>query len=170
MNEGLLILCGVIFMAYTFDFINGFHDAANSIATLVATRVLTPKQAVLWAAFFNFVGVIFFNTTVAKTIGAELISLDLMNPSLIFSALMGAISWGLLTWYFGLPTSMSQSLIGGLVGAALMKYGLSSIKWQGLIKVLLGIFVSPVLGLILGMGVVILLNWCCRRQNKSNVN
>lgn len=140
----------VILIAFVFDFINGFHDAANSIATIVTTGVLTPRQAVLWAAFFNFIAFLVFNLMVAKTIGSGLIDTNLVDAEFILSALVGAIFWNLVTWYYGLPSSSSHALIGGLAGAALAKGGLHSLKLAGFLKVAAGIFISPVLGLFFG--------------------
>lgn len=163
-------IVGILLIAYLFDFINGFHDAANSIATIVTTRVLTPRQAVVWAALFNFLGVIFFNYTVSKMIAQQLIPPALFQSDLIVAALLAAIFWGLLTWYYGLPTSLSQSLIGGLIGAAMMQHGITSIKVEGLYKVLLGVFVSPALGLIFGLGLIFLLHRCFSGMHQARVN
>ncbi|MBL7481546.1 inorganic phosphate transporter [Legionella bononiensis] len=150
MDYNTLFILFVIFIAFVFDFINGFHDAANSIATIVTTGVLTPRQAVLWAAFFNFIAFLIFNLTVAKTIGSGLIDTALVNPQFILAALIGAIFWNLVTWYYGLPSSSSHALIGGLAGAALAKGGYTSLKLAGFAKVAAGIFISPVLGLLIG--------------------
>jgi PiT family inorganic phosphate transporter len=151
MDSQTLFLFFVIFIAFVFDFINGFHDAANSIATIVTTGVLTPRQAVLWAAFFNFIAFLIFNLTVANTIGKGLIDTQLVNAAFILAALIGAIFWNLLTWYYGLPSSSSHALIGGLTGAAIAKGGFSSLKLGGFIKVGLGILFSPLLGLCIGL-------------------
>lgn len=147
--KALVILS--IFLAFVFDFINGFHDAGNSIATIVTTKVLTPRQAVLWAAFFNFSAFLVFNLSVASTIGQGLISAQLMEPHLIFSALVAAIVWNLFTWYFGLPSSSSHALIGGMAGAALTKGGWAALIPSGFIKVLIGIFVAPFVGILMGL-------------------
>ncbi|AHE68417.1 inorganic phosphate transporter [Legionella oakridgensis] len=165
----LFILC-VIFIAYLFDFINGFHDAANSIATIVTTGVLTPRQAVLWAAFFNFIAFMFFHLMVAKTIGYDLIDTHLINTSLIFSALLGAISWNLLTWYYGLPSSSSHALIGGLAGAAVALNGLAALKPAGFIKVAIGIFVSPILGFLISLLFAFILSRLLRRHSEHTLN
>lgn len=170
MSDGFILIIGVLILAYAFDFINGFHDAANSIATIVTTRVLTPREAVIWAATFNFIGVLFFNHCVAETIGNQLISVDAMSTGLIASALCAAILWGLLTWYYGLPTSLSQALIGGLIGAGLAQHGFQSVQWHGFFKVLLGIFISPLIGLTFAMGLVFILNHCFRHHDKIRVN
>ena len=150
MDHSTLMIVGIIVLAYVFDFINGFHDAGNSIATIVATGVLTPRQAVIWAAFFNFIAFAFFNLMVAKTIGKGIIDPSMITPSLIFSALMGAISWNLITWYYRLPSSSSHALIGGLAGAAIVRGGLTTLQSTGLIKVAFGIFITPLLGLLIG--------------------
>lgn len=149
-HNTLFILC-VILIAYLFDFTNGVHDAANSIATIVTTGVLTPRQAVVWAAFFNFIAFMFFNLMVAKTIGNGLIDPSIIDIKLIFSALIGAIFWNLLTWFFGLPSSSSHALIGGLAGVAVLRGGFSTLKLTGFAKVLLGMCLSPVVGLIIGL-------------------
>jgi len=147
MDNYTLFIVFVIFIAFVFDFINGFHDAANSIATIVTTGVLTPRQAVLWAAFFNFIAFLVFNLMVAKTIGSGLIDTSLVDALFILAALLGAIFWNLVTWYYGLPSSSSHALIGGLAGAAIAKGGFSTLKFAGFAKVAAGIFISPVLGL-----------------------
>lgn len=151
MDSATLFTIFVIFMAFTFDFINGFHDAANSIATIVTTKVLTPKQAVLWAAFFNFIAFLVFNLTVAKTVGNGLIDTELVDTHFILAALIGAIFWDLVTWYYGLPSSSSHALIGGLAGAAIAKGGFSALQFSGFAKVLAGIFLSPAIGLIIAL-------------------
>lgn len=156
MDNDTLFIFLIILIAFVFDFINGFHDAANSIATIVTTGVLTPRQAVIWAAFFNFIAFLVFNLMVAKTIGNGLIDPALIDHRLIFSALMGAIFWNLLTWYYGLPSSSSHALVGGLAGAAMVKAGLSGLKISGFIKVMAGIFVAPAVGLVTGF----LLTFC----------
>ena len=147
-----MILCGFIF-----DFINGFHDAANSIATIVTTGVLTPKQAVLWAAFFNFIAFAIFNLSVAETIGNGLIDPSVLDSGVIFAALCGAIVWNLITWYYGLPSSSSHALVGGLIGVASSKAGLLALKLPGLIKIFLGIVVTPLLGMLVGLLITLLL-------------
>lgn len=150
MDDQILFIIFVIFIAFVFDFINGFHDAANSIATIVTTGVLTPRQAVLWAAFFNFIAFLIFNLMVAKTIGSGLIDTNLVDAQFILAALIGAIFWNLVTWYYGLPSSSSHALIGGLAGAAIAKGGFSTLKLAGFAKVAAGIFISPTLGLLIG--------------------
>src|ERR671910_2996023 len=128
----LPLLIALILVALAFDFLNGLHDAANSIATIVSTRVLRPHYAVAWAAFFNFIAFLFFGLHVANTVGRGIISAQVVDARVIFGALMGAISWNLITWYYGIPSSSSHALIGGLVGAGVAKVGLSSIVWTGL--------------------------------------
>lgn len=137
--------------ALFFDFLNGFHDAANSIATIVSTRVLKPHWAVLWAAFFNFIAFIFFGLNVANTIGTGLIDPSVINDQVVLAALIGAIFWNIFTWYFGLPSSSSHALIGGLLGAGIAKAGFAPLKIAGITKVLLAIVISPLLGMILGL-------------------
>ncbi len=143
-------LIGVITLALIFDFVNGLHDAANSIATVVATRVLKPHWAVLWAAFFNFIAFVFFETKVASTVGKGVIDPSIVDIPLIFSALCGAILWNLTTWYWGLPSSSSHALIGGLSGAGIAKAGFATLNGPGITKICLSIVGSPLLGLILG--------------------
>src|ERR1019366_2833519 len=144
------LVIGIILVALIFDFINGFHDSANSIATVVSTRVLTPRYAVLWAAFFNFVAAFGFGVKVATTIGKGVIHSGVVDPTVIFAALIGAIAWDLFTWYSGLPTSSSHALIGGFAGAAVVKAGWESIIPSGFIKIASFIVISPVLGLGFG--------------------
>lgn len=143
------IVC-IVFMALAFDFINGFHDAANSIATIVTTRVLSPAYAVVWAAFFNFIAFAFFETKVANTLGKGLIDPSIIDPTVIFAALAGAIFWNLFTWYYGIPSSSSHALVGGMVGSAVTKSGLSPLKAAGIFKTVSAIVVSPLLGMFLG--------------------
>ncbi|CAM2731599.1 inorganic phosphate transporter [Legionella worsleiensis] len=170
MDFNTLFILFVIGMAFVFEFINGFHDAANSIATIVTTGVLTPRQAVLWAAFFNFIAFLVFNLTVAKTIGNGLIEPNLVNAPFILAALIGAIFWNLVTWYYGLPSSSSHALIGGLAGAALAKGGISSLKIAGFTKVAIGIFISPILGLLIGYFLTYLLTNLFKHQNEQRLN
>src|ERR671926_213570 len=129
---GLPLLVGLIAVALLFDFLNGLHDAANSIATIVSTRVLPARYAVLWAAFFNFIAFLFFGLHVAQTIGTGIVAANVIDPAVIFGALMGAIAWNLVTWWGGIPSSSSHALIGGLVGAGVAKAGLGAIVWGGL--------------------------------------
>src|SRR5690348_2857653 len=132
MDSQLIFIGFIVFMALAFDFINGFHDAANSIATIVSTRVLRPSQAVIWAAFFNFIAFLFFGLHVANTIGKGVIDPLIIDPMVILAALTGAIAWNLITWYYGLPSSSSHALIGGLVGAGVAKAGIHSVQGEGL--------------------------------------
>ena len=140
----------LVVVALAFDFLNGFHDSANSISTVVSTRVLSPKYAVLWAAFFNFVAAFFIGTQVAQTVGKGIIHLDIVDNLLILSALGGAIIWNIATWYYGLPSSSSHALIGGLIGAAVTKAGTGTLVWSGITKTTIFIIVSPAIGIALG--------------------
>jgi PiT family inorganic phosphate transporter len=163
-------LIGIIFIALVFDFVNGFHDAANSIATVVSTRVLTPGQAVAWAAFFNFIAAFFFGTRVANTIGKGMVDPTGITPWVILSALLGAILWDLITWWFGLPTSSSHALIGGLGGAAVVNGGWHVLLWSGFEKTVLFIFVAPLLGMFLGFIFMTVVLNIFRRQTPSTVD
>lgn len=156
MDSTLLFVIITIGIALFFDFLNGFHDAANSIAAIVSTRVLKPHWAVLWAAFFNFIAFLFFGTHVATTMGIGLVAPEAMTNIVIFSALVGAIFWNIFTWLFGLPSSSSHALIGGLLGASIAHAGLAPLKWAGIIKVIAAIVISPFLGMIMGMALMIL--------------
>ena len=151
-ETGILLIFLLVALALVFDFTNGFHDAANSIATVVATKTLTPRQAVALAAACNFIVVFFISFSVAATIGKGIVNPSAIDLYVIFGALMGAISWNIITWYFGLPTSSSHALIGGLVGAAVAKSGTSILLWEGLSKTLVFIVASPCIGFILGAG------------------
>jgi PiT family inorganic phosphate transporter len=155
----LPLLLGLIAVALLFDFLNGLHDAANSIATIVSTRVLRPQYAVGWAAFFNFIAFLFFGLHVAQTIGTGIIAPDLVDPRVIFGALMGAISWNVITWWAGIPSSSSHALIGGLVGAGVAKAGLDSIVWSGLGKTAAAIVLSPFTGFVLALVLVFIVSW-----------
>ncbi|HRT97884.1 MAG TPA: inorganic phosphate transporter [Planctomycetota bacterium] len=155
MDSTLLFVGLIVAVALAFDFINGFHDAANSIATVVSTRVLSPQQAVVWAAFFNFAAVFFVGVQVAKTVGTGIINVQIVDNFLILSALIGAIVWNLITWWLGLPSSSSHALIGGLIGAGLVKGGTEVLVWWGIIKTTLFIVISPTIGLILGFLIMI---------------
>ncbi len=160
MDPTLLILVFLVVVALAFDFLNGLHDAANSIATIVSTRVLSAKWAVLWAAFFNFIAFLFFGTSVAKMVGSGIVDPHIISDRLIFGALGGAISWNLLTWWAGIPSSSSHALIGGLVGAAIAKVGgLGAIQWAGLSKTAAGIVVSPTFGFVLALLLVLIVSW-----------
>jgi PiT family inorganic phosphate transporter len=160
----------IIFLALAFDFINGFHDAANSIATVVGTRVLSPKIAVVWAAFFNFVAAFAFGTHVARTIGKGIVDPKIVEPQLILAALVGATIWNLLTWVWGLPSSSSHALIGGLAGAAMAKAGVGSLVFAGLAKTAVFIFLSPILGMVLGFGFYLAVSWLCRGWRPDKVD
>src|SRR4051794_424319 len=140
------VLVGLIAVALIFDFLNGLHDAANSIATIVSTRVLRPQYAVAWAAFFNFIAFLFFGLHVANTLGTGIIAADIIDPRVIFGALMGAIIWNVITWLLGIPSSSSHALVGGLVGGGCAKAGLSAIVWKGLVPTTLAIVGSPLFG------------------------
>ena len=166
-----LIVAGLIAVALVFDYINGFHDAANSIATIVSTRVLSPGQAVIWAAFFNFVAAFGFGTAVAKTIGKGMIDINSVTFGVIFAGLMGAIIWDLITWYFGLPTSSSHALIGGYAGAAVARaMSFSVIEPSGWSKTLIFIVVSPIIGLVAGFGLMTATFWIFQRQTPQRVD
>jgi PiT family inorganic phosphate transporter len=158
----ILLLILTILVALTFDFLNGFHDAANSIATVVSTRVLSPKLAVAWAAFFNFVAAFLLGTAVAKTIGAGMIRIDYVTQYVVITGLLGAITWDLLTWWWGLPTSSSHALIGGYAGAAVMRSGWHVIIAEGWSKTLIFIVVAPVMGLVLALAFMIAVSWLLR--------
>jgi inorganic phosphate transporter, PiT family len=170
MGNVTFILLFLIFIALLFDLINGMHDAANSIATIVSTRVLKPFHAVLWAGFFNFaayfIGTYFgFEAKVASTVGKGLITPELVDNAVIFGALMGAISWNLITWWFGIPSSSSHALVGGIVGAGVTKAGTGAIVWSGLSKTLYAIVLSPATGFILGILMIVLVSWLFLRAN-----
>src|ERR1044071_7132883 len=160
----------LILLALAFDFMNGFHDAANSIATVVSTGVLKPWQAVLWAAFFNFVAIGLFHLGVAATVGKGIVDPSFVDNRLIFGALIGAISWNLITWYYGIPSSSSHALIGGLIGAALIKAGAAPLLWPGILKTAAFIFISPLLGLLLGALIMLGLSWICFRHSPRRVD
>jgi PiT family inorganic phosphate transporter len=166
----LLTVVALVFVALVFDFINGFHDAANSIATVVSTRVLSPGKAVLWAAFFNFVAAFTFGTAVAKTVGSGMVDVNIVTFAVIFGGLSGAIIWDLITWYYGLPTSSSHALIGGYAGAAVAKAGFAAIIPGGWTKTILFIFLSPLLGLLLGWAIMTSIFWIFRWMPPSRVD
>jgi inorganic phosphate transporter, PiT family len=167
---GLPILIGLIAIALLFDFLNGLHDAANSIATIVSTRVLRPQYAVLWAAFFNFVAFLVFGLHVAQTIGTGIIEPSIIDAHVIFAALMGAIVWNIITWALGIPSSSSHALIGGLLGAGLAKAGLSAAVWSGVSKTLLAIVLSPVVGFLLALVLVAIVSWASVRSTPFAVD
>src|SRR6266566_1903485 len=153
----------LIALALLFDFLNGFHDAANSVATVVSTRVLSPRSAVLWAAFFNLVAFMLFHLQVATTMGKGIIDPNIVNNRVIAATLLGACAWDIITWYWGLPTSSSHALIGGLVGAALVNTGVSALQWDGIGKTVLFIFLAPMIGLLLGLSAAVAVTWIFRR-------
>lgn len=156
MDSSFTLVLIVIGLALFFDFLNGFHDAANSIAAMVSTRLMKPHWAVLWAAFFNFVAFLFFGVHVATTIGVGLVDPSVINIQVILSALLGAIFWNIFTWYYGLPSSSSHALIGGLLGASIAHSGLQPLQWMGIFKVLAFIVISPLLGMVMGMALMVL--------------
>src|SRR5947199_1570516 len=153
------VVASLILVALFFDYINGFHDAANSIATVVSTRVLSPGKAVIWAAFFNFVAAFTFGTAVAKTVGSGMIDINVVSFAVILAGLLGAITWDLITWFYGLPTSSSHALIGGYAGAAVAKAGWLAIIPAGWTKTLLFIVLSPLIGMLLGLSLMTSIFW-----------
>jgi PiT family inorganic phosphate transporter len=170
MDVNLFLVASIILVALVFDYINGFHDAANSIATVVSTRVLTPGKAVVWAAFFNFVAAFGFGTAVASTVGSGMIDITVVTFAVIFSGLVGAIVWDLITWYFGLPTSSSHALIGGYAGAAVARVGLAAIVPAGWVKTLIFIVLAPLIGLTLGFLLMLSILWIFRWQAPARVD
>ena len=166
----LPLLVGLIAVALFFDFLNGLHDAANSIATIVSTRVLRPQYAVFWAAFFNFIAFLFFGLHVANTLGTGIIDADTVTPAVIFSALAGAIAWNIITWVLGIPSSSSHALIGGLVGAGVAKAGSGAIVWSGLLKTTSAIVLSPLAGFLLALALVLVVSWLLLRQTPFAVD
>ena len=165
-----LTLIFLVLLALAFDFMNGFHDAANSIATVVSTGVLKPWQAVLWAAFFNVIAIFFFHLSVAATVGKGIVDPSFVDNRLIFGALCGAIAWNLITWYYGIPSSSSHALIGGRIGAALASAGTSPLLAPGIIKTASFIIVSPLLGMLLGSLLMLAVSWVCFRQTPRRVD
>jgi PiT family inorganic phosphate transporter len=165
----LPLLIGLIAVALAFDFLNGLHDTANSIATLVSTRMLRPRYAVLWAAFFNFIAFLIFGVHVARTVGVGIVSADVIDAHVIFGALMGAIIWNLITWWAGIPSSSSHALIGGLVGAGVVKAGLSAIVWPGLVTTGAFIVLSPFFGFLLALLLILTVSWAFVRANPRTV-
>ena len=159
----LPLLIGLIVVALAFDFLNGLHDAANSIATIVSTRVLRPHYAVAWAAFFNFIAFLFFGLHVAQTIGTGIVTAAIVDPRVIFGALSGAIAWNLITWAWGIPSSSSHALVGGILGAGIAKAGFSAIVWSGLGKTLFAIVLSPAVGMLLAVVLIIVVSWIFSR-------
>jgi inorganic phosphate transporter, PiT family len=172
MDVGLAfpLLVALILVALAFDFLNGLHDAANSIATIVSTRVLRPQYAVAWAAFFNFIAFLFFGLHVAETIGRGIVDTAFVDPRVVFGALMGAISWNLITWFFGIPSSSSHALIGGLLGAGIAKGGLGVVVWSGVIKTTLAIAGSPMTGFVLALILMLVVSWIFVRSTPFAVD
>lgn len=166
----LTYVLAIILVAFIFDFINGFHDAANSIATVVGTRVLSPIAAVGMAAFFNFVALFVFGTHVAKTIGSGMIDISIVNPDVILAGLLGAITWNLVTWWYGIPSSSSHALLGGYAGAAVARAGFSAVIPAGWIKTILFIVLSPMIGLLLGLGMMTATFWIFRNARPARVD
>src|SRR6187455_1796956 len=160
----------VVTVALVFDYINGFHDAANSIATVVSTRVLSPGKAVIWAAFFNFAAAFLAGTAVAKTVGAGMIDLSVVTFAVIYAGLLGAIAWDLITWYFGLPTSSSHALFGGYAGAAVAKAGFGAVIVSGWTKTLIFIVLAPMIGLSVGLALMTAIYWLCRDTTPTRVD
>ncbi|MGC4028778.1 MAG: inorganic phosphate transporter [Steroidobacteraceae bacterium] len=169
-DAALVTLALLVLLALAFDFMNGFHDAANSIATVVSTRVLKPYQAVVWAAFFNFVAIYLFEPRVAATVGKGIIDPSFVDNVVIFGALIGAIAWNVITWYFGIPSSSSHALIGGMIGAAMAKAGFEPLLAPDIIRTTVFIFVSPALGLLIGGLIMLGISWCCFRIAPSRLD
>jgi PiT family inorganic phosphate transporter len=169
-DSELVLIFAVIIIALGFDFLNGFHDAANSIATVVSTHVLSPRAAVLLAAVCNFSAAFFVNDRVATTIGRDIVHQQYIDPYLVAFGLLGAIIWNILTWYLALPSSSSHALVGGFSGAAVAKAGWMTLKPEGLLKVLPYIIIAPLVGFVLGRGMMMLINWLCRNTTPGKVN
>ena len=169
-QTALWVVIMLVMLALAFDFMNGFHDAANSIATVVSTGVLKPGQAVLFAAFFNFVAIFIFHLSVAATVGKGIVQPGIVDTHVVFGALVGAISWNLLTWFYGIPSSSSHALIGGIVGAVIAKAGASALISSGVFRTVAFIFVSPLLGFLLGSLMMVGVAWICRRATPSKVD
>ena len=169
-QTALWVVVMLVILAVAFDFMNGFHDAANSIATVVSTGVLRPGQAVLFAATFNFVAIFVFHLSVAATVGKGIVQPGIVDTHVVFGALIGAISWNLVTWYYGIPSSSSHALIGGIVGAVMAKSGAGALVAGGILKTVAFIFVSPLLGFLLGSLMMVLVAWVCRRATPSRVD
>jgi len=170
LSQFSLTLILLVLLALAFDFMNGFHDAANSIATVVSTGVLKPWQAVLWAAFFNVLAWAVFHLSVAATVGKGIIDPSFVDSQVIFGALVGAITWNLITWYYGIPSSSSHALIGGMIGAAMIKAGPAPLLWPGILKTASFIFIAPLLGLAFGATLMLIVSWLCFRQTPKRVD
>ncbi|MBI4541719.1 MAG: inorganic phosphate transporter [Gemmatimonadetes bacterium] len=170
MDGAVVFVLAIVLVAFVFDFINGFHDSANSIATVVSTRVLPPFAAVVWAAFFNFVAAFGFGTAVAKTMGKGLIHVEFIDPQVILAGLAGAIAWDLITWYYGIPSSSSHALMGGYAGAAIAKAGIGALIPGGWIKPIAFIFLSPLVGFAFGLLMMVAVGWTFRRAHPRQVD
>lgn len=170
MQVALWVIIFLVALALVFDFMNGFHDAANSIATVVSTGVLRPGQAVIFAAFFNFIAIFIFHLSVAATVGKGIAAPGVVDVYVVFGALCGAITWNVVTWYYGIPSSSSHALIGGIVGAVLAKAGTSALITTGIVRTVAFIFVSPLLGFVLGSLMMVLVAWVCRRTAPARVD
>ncbi|MFN3885916.1 MAG: anion permease [Aquabacterium sp.] len=170
MQVALWVVVALVILALLFDFMNGFHDAANSIATVVSTGVLRPTQAVVFAAFFNFVAIFVFHLSVAATVGKGIADAGVVDVHVVFGALTGAITWNVITWYYGIPSSSSHALIGGIVGAVIAKAGAGALIATGIVRTVTFIFVSPLLGFTLGSLMMVLVAWICRRTAPSKVD
>ncbi|MBS1159995.1 MAG: Phosphate transporter [Proteobacteria bacterium] len=164
------VVVTLVVVALLFDFMNGFHDAANSIATIVSTRVLKPHQAVIWASAFNFLAYFLFELKVAGTIGKGTIDPSIVDHYVIFGALVGAIIWNIITWYYGIPSSSSHALVGGLVGAAIAKAGIGGLIQAGVLKIIAFIFIAPFLGFVIGGALMVAVSWICRNMAPRKVD
>ncbi|MEN9984056.1 MAG: hypothetical protein RJB10_267 [Pseudomonadota bacterium] len=164
------IVAMLVLLALAFDFMNGFHDAANSIATVVSTGVLKPGQAVLFAGFFNAIAIFIFGYAVAATMGKGLVDPAIVDIHVVFGALIGALTWNTITWYYGIPSSSSHALAGGIIGAAVTKAGIGAVKSSGIMKIVAFIFISPILGFVLGSLLMVAVAWICRRTAPSKVD
>jgi len=169
-NGTVAFVLAILLVAFAFDFVNGFHDSANSIATVVSTRVLPPSLAVVWAAFFNFVAAFAFGTAVAKTMGSGLIRVELIDPQVIVAGLIGAISWDVITWIYGIPSSSSHALMGGYAGAAIVKAGAGALVPAGWVKPILFIVLSPLMGFALGLVMMVIVGWTFRRARPRQID
>ncbi len=170
MSGSVAFVFAILVVAFLFDFSNGFHDSANSIATVVSTRVLSPTVAVFWAAAFNFIGLFLFGTAVAKTMGKGLIRVDLVDPQVIFAALLGAIAWNVITWYYGIPSSSSHALMGGYAGGAIAKAGIGALIPSGWVTPILFIVLSPLIGFAAGLVLMVAVGWAFRRVHPRKVD
>jgi PiT family inorganic phosphate transporter len=170
LNGTVVFVLLIVLVAFVFDFINGFHDSANSIATVVSTRVLSPRLAVLWAAFFNFVAAFGLGTAVAKTMGKGLIHVEVVDPTVIVAGLLGAIAWDLITWWYAIPSSSSHALMGGYAGAAIAKAGIGALIPGGWVLPILFIFVAPLMGFVLGVAMMVAVGWGFRRAHPRHID